>query len=58
MLQKAGCPVCPAEVGLDREQFLHVVPMAQIIRIRYTVLDLLYECGLLKDACKYLEIIL
>ena len=55
MLKKAGCPVTPSEIGLSREQYLHAVPTAQLIRMRYTVLDLLYECGLLADACKSLE---
>ena len=58
MLQKAGCPTRPAEIGLDREQFLNVIPMAQTIRVRYTVLDLLYECGLLDDAGKSHEVML
>lgn len=57
MLRKAGCPASPAEIGLDRAQFLHAVPMAQTIRVRYTVLDLLYECGLLADGCKSLEVL-
>ena len=55
MLKKADCPVTPAQIGLSREQYLHAVPTAQLIRVRYTVLDLLYECGLLDDACKSLE---
>ena len=55
MLKKADCPVTPAEIGLSREQYLHAVPTAQLIRVRYTVLDLLYECGLLDDACETLE---
>ena len=55
MLKKADCPVTPAEIGLSREQYFHAVPTAQLIRTRYTVLDLLYECGLLADACKSLE---
>ena len=55
MLKKANCPTTPAEIGLTREQFFHAVPAAQLIRTRYTVLDLLYECGLLDDACKSLE---
>ena len=55
MLKKANCPTSPAEIGLTREQFFHAVPAAQLIRTRYTVLDLLYECGLLDDACKTLE---
>ena len=54
MLKKAHCPVTPEEIGLTREQYLHAVPTAQLIRIRYTVLDLLYECGLLDDACRTL----
>ena len=55
MLKKADCPTAPAQIGLSREQYLHAVPTAQLIRVRYTVLDLLYECGLLADACKSLE---
>ena len=50
MLKAAGCPVSPAEIGLDREQFLHGIRTAQLIRIRYTVIDLLYEIGLLDHA--------
>ena len=55
MLKNADCPVTPAQIGLSREQYLHAVPTAQLIRVRYTVLDLLYECGLLADAVKSLE---
>ena len=55
MLKKADCPTSSAQIGLSREQYLHAVPTAQLIRVRYTVLDLLYECGLLADACKTLE---
>ncbi|MBO5688703.1 MAG: sn-glycerol-1-phosphate dehydrogenase [Lentisphaeria bacterium] len=58
MLKHAGCPVSPAEIGLEKAQYLHVVPTAQLIRVRYTVLDLLYECGLLADACKKLTVLL
>ena len=55
MLRQANCPVSPAGIGLSREQFFHAVPTAQLIRVRYTILDLLYECGLLEDACRSLE---
>ena len=55
MLKKADCPTSPAEIGLSREQFFHAVPAAQLIRTRYTILDVLYECGLLDDACRMLE---
>ncbi|MBO5668321.1 MAG: sn-glycerol-1-phosphate dehydrogenase [Lentisphaeria bacterium] len=50
ILQDAGCPVTPAEIGLDVEQFRHGIKTAQLIRNRYTILDLLYELGLLDEA--------
>ena len=55
MLKKANCPVTPAEIGLSREQFLHGIRTAQLIRNRYTILDFLYEAGLLDEAMKNLE---
>ena len=55
MLKNAHCPSKPAEIGLDKEQTLHAIHTAQTIRVRYTILDLLYECGLLDDACASLE---
>ena len=55
MLRKAHCPASPEEIGLTREQFLHAIPTAQLIRVRYTILDLLYECGLLDDACNEVQ---
>ena len=50
MLRKARCPARPEEIGLSREQFGHAVFTAQLIRKRYTVLDVLYESGLLEQA--------
>ena len=50
VLKKAGCPVTPAEIGLSWEQFIHGIKTAQLIRRRYTILDLLYEMGLLDEA--------
>ena len=48
MLRKAHCPVSPAEIGLESGPFIHGVAAAQLIRKRYTVLDLVYELGLSK----------
>ena len=48
-LTTAGCPVKPADIQLGREQFLHGIRTAQLIRKRYTVLDLVYELGLLEE---------
>lgn len=56
MFRKANVPVTPAAIGLDREQFYHGLFAAQLIRDRYTLLDLLYEAGLLKKAAETLEI--
>ena len=48
MLRAAGCPAAPQEIGLGKEQCLHAILAAQLMRIRYTVIDLLYELGLLR----------
>ena len=49
-LRSAGCPTAPEEIGLGKAQFIHGIFAAQLIRKRYTVLDLLYDAGLLKAA--------
>ncbi len=54
LLRNAGAPTDYREIGLDREQYIHGARTAQLIRKRYTVLDLLYEAGLLDDALKEL----
>lgn len=45
--QRAGCPVHPAEIGLVPADFRNGFRRAQLIRKRYTVLDLAYEAGIL-----------
>jgi len=55
MLREAGAPTRYAEIGLPREQFLHAIRAAQLIRKRYTVLDMLYEAGLLDAAIATLD---
>lgn len=50
MLQKAGCPTSPDEIGLSREDFKATYRRAQMIRSRYTALDLANETGIL-DEC-------
>ncbi|MBR3505521.1 MAG: iron-containing alcohol dehydrogenase, partial [Lentisphaeria bacterium] len=50
MFRAASCPVAPAEIGLDAAQFKHGVLAAQLIRNRYTILDVLDELGLLREA--------
>ena len=48
MLKAAHCPASPAEIGLESGQYVHGVAAAQLIRKRYTILDLVYELGLSK----------
>jgi len=43
----AGCPVEPSDIGLSLSDFKYGMRVAQIMRNRYTNLDLLYEIGML-----------
>jgi len=47
MFKVAGCPCQPAEIGLTRAELARGMYKAQLIRKRYTVLDLAYETGLM-----------
>lgn len=47
MLRAAGAPAHPQDIGLDWERFRATYTRAQMIRKRYTVLDLALETGLL-----------
>ncbi len=57
-LRAANCPTLPQEIGLTAEQFRHGIHAAQLIRNRYTVLDLLYETGVLDKAAATLDVML
>jgi len=54
MLQAAGCPVRPEHIGLDRERLEGTFRLAQMIRPRYTVLDLAYETGRLRECTDHI----
>ena len=56
MLKAANCPITPAEIGLSQEQFIHGVKTAQLIRKRYTLLDVLEECGIMDEMLKKLAV--
>jgi glycerol-1-phosphate dehydrogenase [NAD(P)+] len=49
MLRAAGCPTGPSEIGLSRQEFKATYSRAQMIRRRYTVLDLANETGILGE---------
>jgi glycerol-1-phosphate dehydrogenase [NAD(P)+] len=46
-LKQAGCPVSPGEIGLTRDQVVETYVPAQMMRNRYSILDLAYETGML-----------
>jgi glycerol-1-phosphate dehydrogenase [NAD(P)+] len=50
LLQEADCPTAPGEIGLSADRFKATYRRAQMIRRRYTILDLANEAGVL-DAC-------
>lgn len=49
-LRRAGAPVEAADIGVDRAYLHRTVLNARFLRSRYTVLDLLEDCGLLEQA--------
>ncbi len=49
MLANANCPIAPDQINLSSEQVKETFFLAQMIRERYTVLDLAYELGWLED---------
>jgi glycerol-1-phosphate dehydrogenase [NAD(P)+] len=49
LLQEAGCPTTPGEIGLSADAFKATYRRAQMIRRRYTILDLANETGVLDD---------
>ncbi len=50
MLRAAGAPAMAAEIGVDADHLRRTILGARFLRSRYTVLDLLDECGLLEEA--------
>ena len=50
LLQAAGCPTNPRAIGIDLATLRESYWLARTIRRRYTVLDLVYETGIL-DEC-------
>lgn len=45
MFSLADCPTEPSHIDITKELFLRGVVVSQMIRTRYTILDLLYETG-------------
>ncbi|MEM7567653.1 MAG: sn-glycerol-1-phosphate dehydrogenase [Pseudomonadota bacterium] len=49
-LEQAGAPVTAAQIGVSQARLSFTIRASRFIRSRYTVLDLLDECGLLDAA--------
>lgn len=49
LLEAAGCPTKPIEIGLDRDRFKASYALARQIRSRYTVFDLAAEAGCFEE---------
>lgn len=49
LLKSAGLPVKPQEIGIERELFKNAVIYAKELRSRYTILQLLWDLGLLDE---------
>ena len=49
MLQAADCPVRPEQINLTKERLRETYKLAQMIRNRYTILDLAYELNWLEE---------
>ncbi|MBB6481378.1 sn-glycerol-1-phosphate dehydrogenase [Spirochaeta isovalerica] len=51
LLERAGCPVVPEAIGLTVEKVMETYYPAQLMRNRYTILDLAVETASLEKAC-------
>lgn len=51
-LARAGAPVTGADIGVDDDYLYRSILKARFLRSRYTVLDLLDDCGLLEQAAQ------
>ena len=49
-MKEVSCPLSYTDINTTKENFLHAIRAAQMIRNRYTLLDLLYEAGFLEEA--------
>jgi glycerol-1-phosphate dehydrogenase [NAD(P)+] len=55
LLARAGCPVLPGEINLKRGEVIATARRAQMIRNRYTVLDLAWDLGVFEETLAKME---
>ncbi len=54
-LAQAGAPTGRADIGVDAPYLYQTILKARFLRSRYTILDLLDDCGLLEQAAQSVE---
>jgi glycerol-1-phosphate dehydrogenase [NAD(P)+] len=55
LMALGGCPVLPAEINLSRGEVIATARRAQMIRNRYTVLDLAWDLGVFEEVLAKME---
>ncbi|MDR0377888.1 MAG: sn-glycerol-1-phosphate dehydrogenase [Spirochaetaceae bacterium] len=55
LLARGGCPVLPGEINLTRSEVIAAARRAQMIRNRYTVLDLAWDVGVFEETLARME---
>jgi glycerol-1-phosphate dehydrogenase [NAD(P)+] len=55
LMARAGCPLVPESIGLTRSRVIAATRRAQMIRNRYTILDLIWGMGAMETLLSRLE---
>jgi glycerol-1-phosphate dehydrogenase [NAD(P)+] len=55
LMVRGGCPVLPGEINLTRREVIATARRAQMIRNRYTVLDLAWDLGVFEETLTKME---
>jgi glycerol-1-phosphate dehydrogenase [NAD(P)+] len=55
LMERGGCPLRPEEIGLTRAKVIADSRRAQMIRKRYTVLDMAWDMGVFEDVLAGME---
>jgi glycerol-1-phosphate dehydrogenase [NAD(P)+] len=57
LMQRGGCPIKPEAFNLNRGAVLGAIRKAQMIRNRYTVLDLAWDLGVFEETLAEMELL-
>ena len=56
LMERGGCPLRPEEINLTRSKVIADSRRAQMIRNRYTVLDMAWDMGVFEDVLAEMEV--